>query len=183
MTTKQIRVPDIGDFDKVPVIEVLVAEGDSVDKEQSLITLESDKATMEVPSTEAGKVVSVKVSEGDEVSEGDVIAEVEVGEDAEDSEKESDAEDSGEEEDRDSGDEEQGGRKERKTATPRRPRNPGPRRSPIRNPPRAPRLTLHGKPTTCRRPRCRSNRPGRMPRSCPTPARRCASWPVSWGWT
>ncbi|HMB37689.1 MAG TPA: biotin/lipoyl-containing protein, partial [Wenzhouxiangellaceae bacterium] len=51
----EIRVPDIGDFDKVPVIEVLVAEGDTIEKEQSLVTLESDKATMEVPSSKAGK--------------------------------------------------------------------------------------------------------------------------------
>ena len=79
---KEIRVPDIGDFDKVPVIEVLVGEGDEVEKEQSLVTLESDKATMEVPSDAAGKVIEVKVSEGDEVSEGDVIAIVEVSEDA-----------------------------------------------------------------------------------------------------
>ncbi len=76
--TKEIRVPDIGDFDKVPVIEILVAEGDDVDAEQSLITLESDKATMEVPSPSAGKLVELKVKEGDEVGEGDVIAVVEV---------------------------------------------------------------------------------------------------------
>ena len=77
---KEIKVPDIGDFDKVPVIEVLVAAGDEVEKEESLVTLESDKATMEVPSTESGKVVEIKVSEGDEVGEGDVIAVVEVSE-------------------------------------------------------------------------------------------------------
>ena len=69
----EIRVPDIGDFDKVPVIEVLVAEGDVIEEEQSLVTLESDKATMEVPSPKAGKLVELKVAEGDEVSEGDVI--------------------------------------------------------------------------------------------------------------
>ncbi|HSH27452.1 MAG TPA: biotin/lipoyl-containing protein, partial [Wenzhouxiangella sp.] len=74
MSKKQeIRVPDIGDFDKVPVIEVLVSEGDTVEKEQSLITLESDKATMEVPSPESGKLVELKVSEDDEVGQGDVI--------------------------------------------------------------------------------------------------------------
>jgi dihydrolipoamide dehydrogenase len=70
----EIKVPDIGDFDKVPVIEVLVAEGDEVEKEQSLVTLESDKATMEVPASAAGKIVELKVAEGDEVGEGDVIA-------------------------------------------------------------------------------------------------------------
>src|SRR6056297_3096797 len=86
----EIRVPDIGDFDKVPVIEVLVAEGDTIEKEQSLVTLESDKATMEVPSSKAGKLVELKVSEGDEVSEGDVIGivEVEGDESGEDSESE-----------------------------------------------------------------------------------------------
>ena len=70
--TIEVKVPDIG-MDNVPVIEVLVAAGDSVAKEQGLITLESDKATMEVPSTAAGTVKEVKVSEGDEVSEGTVI--------------------------------------------------------------------------------------------------------------
>ncbi|MDT8437603.1 MAG: dihydrolipoyllysine-residue acetyltransferase [Wenzhouxiangellaceae bacterium] len=79
MTTRtEIRVPDIGDFERVPVIEVLVAVGDRIADEQSLITLESDKATMEVPASAAGKLVELKVSEGDEVSEGDVIAIVEV---------------------------------------------------------------------------------------------------------
>lgn len=77
----EIRVPDIGDFDKVPVIEVLVAEGDSIEAEQSLVTLESDKATMEVPSPAAGKLVKLSVSEGDEVSEGDVIGEMELDDD------------------------------------------------------------------------------------------------------
>ena len=86
----EIKVPDIGDFDKVPVIEVLVAEGDTIEEEQSLLTLESDKATMEVPSPRAGKLVELKVSEGDEVSEGDVIGivEVEGDESGEDSESE-----------------------------------------------------------------------------------------------
>lgn len=76
--TREIKVPDIGDFDKVPVIEVLVAEGDQIEAEQSLVTLESDKATMEVPSSSAGKVVELRVAEGDEVGEGDVIAVVAV---------------------------------------------------------------------------------------------------------
>jgi pyruvate dehydrogenase E2 component (dihydrolipoamide acetyltransferase) len=74
----EIRVPDIGDFEQVPVIEVLVAEGDEVEKEQSLLTLESDKATMEVPSPESGRLVELKVAEGDQLSEGDVIGTVEV---------------------------------------------------------------------------------------------------------
>jgi len=78
----EIKVPDIGDFDAVEVIEVLVAEGDDVDNEQPLITLESDKATLEVPSTAAGKVSGLKVAEGDTVAEGDVIAVLEQAGDA-----------------------------------------------------------------------------------------------------
>ncbi|NBB93127.1 MAG: branched-chain alpha-keto acid dehydrogenase subunit E2 [Gammaproteobacteria bacterium] len=79
---QEIKVPDIGDFDKVPIIEVLVSKGDEIEEEQSLVTLESDKATMEVPSPAAGKLVELKVSEGDEVGEGDVIGVVEVSDDA-----------------------------------------------------------------------------------------------------
>ncbi|MCC5858742.1 MAG: dihydrolipoyllysine-residue acetyltransferase [Ectothiorhodospiraceae bacterium] len=77
MATKTITVPDIGDFDEVDVIEVLVAEGDIVEAEQSLITLESDKATMEVPAPEAGRVTSVKIKVGDKVKQGSVIMELE----------------------------------------------------------------------------------------------------------
>jgi len=72
--TIEVKVPDIGDFDKVPVIEVLVSAGDTVEPEDSLITLESDKATMEIPSPQGGKVKEVKVAVDDEVSEGDVVA-------------------------------------------------------------------------------------------------------------
>ncbi len=68
-----IKVPDIGDFSDVPVIEVLVAPGDAVEKETSLITLETDKATLEVPSPLAGIIQSVKVKIGDKVSEGSLI--------------------------------------------------------------------------------------------------------------
>ncbi len=74
---REIKVPDIGDFDKVPVIEILVAVGDEIKAEQSLVTLESDKATMEVPASSGGKVLELLVKEGDEVGEGDVIAIVE----------------------------------------------------------------------------------------------------------
>ena len=74
---REIKVPDIGDFDKVPVIEILVAVGDEIEAEQSLVTLESDKATMEVPASSAGKLVELLVKEGDEVGKGDVIAIVE----------------------------------------------------------------------------------------------------------
>ncbi|MGC1547273.1 MAG: dihydrolipoyllysine-residue acetyltransferase [Rhodanobacter sp.] len=73
---KEARVPDIG-HDNVPVIEVLVKPGDRVEKEQSLITLESDKATMEVPAPFAGTVKEVKLKVGDEVSEGALIALIE----------------------------------------------------------------------------------------------------------
>ena len=75
--TTEIKIPDIGDFDEVEVIEVLVAEGDEIAEEQSLITVESDKASMEIPSSASGIVKSVKVKVGDKVSEGAVILEVE----------------------------------------------------------------------------------------------------------
>ncbi len=75
--TMEIKVPDIGDFDAVEVIEVLVAEGDVIKAEQSLITVESDKASMEIPSSAAGKVKSIKVKVGDKVSEGSVVLELE----------------------------------------------------------------------------------------------------------
>ncbi|GAB4171853.1 MAG: dihydrolipoyllysine-residue acetyltransferase [Wenzhouxiangellaceae bacterium] len=77
-TIHEVRVPDIGDFDEVPVIELLVSVGDRVEPEQSLLTLESDKATMDVPSPVSGVVRELKVAVGDEVSEGTVIALVEV---------------------------------------------------------------------------------------------------------
>jgi pyruvate dehydrogenase E2 component (dihydrolipoamide acetyltransferase) len=73
---KEVRVPDIG-HDDVPVIEVLVKAGDKVEKDQSLITLESDKATMEVPAPFAGTIREMKLKVGDEVSEGAVIATME----------------------------------------------------------------------------------------------------------
>ncbi len=76
---EEIRVPDIGDFEGVPVIEVLVKPGDSIQKDQGLVTLESDKATMEVPAPGPGIIKEVKVSEGDEVSEGTVIVTYEPG--------------------------------------------------------------------------------------------------------
>ncbi|MDN5782965.1 MAG: branched-chain alpha-keto acid dehydrogenase subunit E2, partial [Luteimonas sp.] len=74
---KEARVPDIGGYDDVPVIEVLVAVGDTVDKDQGLVTLESDKATMEVPSPFAGVVRELKVKVGDSLSEGGVVAVIE----------------------------------------------------------------------------------------------------------
>ena len=68
-----VRVPDIGDFKEVEVIEVLVKPGDSVAKEQSLVTLESDKATMEIPSPSSGTVAGFRIKVGDRVSQGDTI--------------------------------------------------------------------------------------------------------------
>lgn len=77
-----IKVPDIGDFTDVPVVTVLVSVGDTVAEEDALIELESDKATMEVPSSGAGKVKEIKVKEGDRVKEGDVIVVLEAAEGA-----------------------------------------------------------------------------------------------------
>ena len=71
--TKEILVPDIGDFDSVEVIELLVAPGDSIQPEDSLVSVESDKATMEIPAPEAGVVKELKVAVGDSVSEGSLI--------------------------------------------------------------------------------------------------------------
>jgi len=68
-----VKVPDIGDFKDVGVIEVLVKPGDSVKVEQSLITIESDKASMEIPSSHAGVVKEIKVKVGDTVNQGSVI--------------------------------------------------------------------------------------------------------------
>src|SRR6056297_2844419 len=74
---KEIRVPDIGDFKDVEVIEVLVSTGDTVAAEDALLTLETDKASMDVPAPFGGRIAELKVSTGDRVSEGDVIALVE----------------------------------------------------------------------------------------------------------
>lgn len=76
--TVDIKVPDLGGSDNVEIIEVAVSEGDSIDAEDTLITLESDKASMDVPSPHTGKIVAFTVKEGDTVSEGDVIGQMEV---------------------------------------------------------------------------------------------------------
>jgi dihydrolipoamide dehydrogenase len=83
-----IKVPDIGDFDEVPVIEILVEVGQEVAEEDPLVTLESDKATMDVPAPEAGKVAEILVSVGDKVSEGTPIVRLEGGDGAETPEQE-----------------------------------------------------------------------------------------------
>ena len=73
MSIMEIQVPDIGDFDEVAVIELLVKAGDTVTAEQSLITVESDKASMEIPSSHAGVVKELKVKIGDKVKQGSVV--------------------------------------------------------------------------------------------------------------
>ncbi len=78
--TKQVLIPDIGDFKDVPVIEVLVKPGDTIKAEDPLIVLESDKATIEVPSPFAGVVKDVSVQVGDKVSEGTPVLSMEVSE-------------------------------------------------------------------------------------------------------
>jgi pyruvate dehydrogenase E2 component (dihydrolipoamide acetyltransferase) len=77
MSVIDIRVPDIGDFKEVEVIELLVKPGDMIRAEQSLITVESDKASMEIPSSQAGKVVAISVKIGDKVAEGSVVLTIE----------------------------------------------------------------------------------------------------------
>ncbi len=69
----EVKVPDIGSYDGVPVIDLLVKVGDRVEKETSLVTLESDKATMDVPAPEAGTVKSIQLKVGDKVSQGDAV--------------------------------------------------------------------------------------------------------------
>ncbi len=74
----EIAVPDIGDFKEVAIIELLVKPGDTIKAEQSLITVESDKASMEIPSSHAGVVKELKVAMGDKVSEGTLLLLLEV---------------------------------------------------------------------------------------------------------
>ena len=73
MSTIEVKVPDIGDYDDVPVIEVHVKPGEAVKAEQALLTLESDKATMDVPSPSAGTVKDVRIKVGDRVKQGTVV--------------------------------------------------------------------------------------------------------------
>ena len=76
MSISKVKVPDIGDFKNVEVIEVLCKEGQSVAVEDPLITIESDKATIDVPSPLAGRILSIKIKSGDKVSEGNLILEL-----------------------------------------------------------------------------------------------------------
>ena len=73
-----VKLPDIGDFDEVEVIEVLVAEGDTITEETSLITVESDKASMEIPAPVGGTITSMIVKAGDKVSQGSDLLVVDV---------------------------------------------------------------------------------------------------------
>ena len=74
-----VKVPNIGDFKNVEIIEVLVKEGDEINKGDPIITLESDKSSMEVPSNVSGKIINLKVKIGDKVSEGSLLAIIENG--------------------------------------------------------------------------------------------------------
>ena len=78
MSQTEIKVPNIGDFKDVEVIEVLVKEGDEVKKNDPLITIESDKSSVEIPSTVDGKIIKLNLKIGDKVSEGDNILQIEI---------------------------------------------------------------------------------------------------------
>jgi pyruvate dehydrogenase E2 component (dihydrolipoamide acetyltransferase) len=99
--TVEIKVPDIGGSEAVEIIEVAVSEGDEISEEDTLITLESDKASMDVPSPYSGKIVSLSVKEGDSVSEGDLIGTMEIAGDGDD---EGDADEAAPSEESDSAD-------------------------------------------------------------------------------
>ena len=77
MDKRSIEIPDIGDFQEVEVIEILVKTGDHIQEEDSLITLESDKASMDVPSARAGTISKIHLNVGDKVSEGRLILDLE----------------------------------------------------------------------------------------------------------
>src|ERR1700759_3561427 len=79
MALVEVKVPDIGDFKDVAIIELLVKPGDTVRAEQSLITVESDKASMEIPSSHAGVVKEMKVAMGDKVNQGTTLLVLETG--------------------------------------------------------------------------------------------------------
>ncbi|WP_312554519.1 biotin/lipoyl-containing protein, partial [Massilia sp.] len=77
MSTVEVKVPNIGDFKDVEIIELMVKPGDTIKVDQSLVTVESDKASMEIPSTHAGVVQELKVKVGDKVNEGSLLLTVE----------------------------------------------------------------------------------------------------------
>ena len=76
---QEITLPDIGDFDEIDVIEILVNVGDTINQEDPLVTLESDKATMEIPSSASGTVKEIKIKVGDKIAEGHIILLLETG--------------------------------------------------------------------------------------------------------
>ena len=73
MSIVEVKVPDIGDFKEVEVIELMVKPGDTIKVDQSLVTVESDKASMEIPSSHAGVVKEIKIKVGDKVAEGSLV--------------------------------------------------------------------------------------------------------------
>lgn len=73
MSEQEIKVPDLGGADEVEIIEIIVSEGDSVEEEDPILTVESDKASVELPAPAAGKITKITVKVGDKVKEGDVI--------------------------------------------------------------------------------------------------------------
>jgi pyruvate dehydrogenase E2 component (dihydrolipoamide acetyltransferase) len=79
---KNIELPDIGDFDEVEVIEILVSVGDTISVDDSILTLESDKASMEIPTPSNGVVTSINVNIGDKIKQGDVLISMESSENA-----------------------------------------------------------------------------------------------------
>ena len=86
--TQKISVPDIGDFKDVEVIEVLVKPGDKINKNDPIVTIESDKSSLEIPSPSSGQIKDLKVKIGDKVSEGSVLATIENGQAISEPEKE-----------------------------------------------------------------------------------------------
>ncbi|MEA4859245.1 MAG: biotin/lipoyl-containing protein, partial [Sphaerochaeta sp.] len=78
MALKQILIPDIGDFEDVPIIDVYIKVGDVIDSDSSVVALESEKAVLDVPSPFAGTITKVLLKEGDTVSKGSLVAEIEV---------------------------------------------------------------------------------------------------------
>ena len=74
--SEKLLVPDIGDFENVEVIEILVKPGDTLKENDPIVTIESDKSSVEIPSTFSGKIVSIKVKVGDKVSKGDLILDI-----------------------------------------------------------------------------------------------------------
>ena len=88
MANLKITVPDMGDFKDVEVIEVLVKDGQTINKNDSIITLESDKSSVEVPSTHSGKIEKINVSVGDKINKGDLILTLESSEEKKEIKKE-----------------------------------------------------------------------------------------------